>query len=1082
MLPIGSVGMLIIIVPSALDCPKKLNAARLEPLWSQFLQRREPMSVPQGSEQTGERSSGRFAEGLDAIRALRDLASLIREGTSGQALRDKIVDQARVLFDADAVALWRLESREQTWRIAAAAGLSGNFSSVSVPVSGNEAAASSVLPGPLLIPDVRGWPLADARRALYESESIESLLVIPLHIRGTMAGTVGCYYRTPRPPMSEAEMETAGAFGEIASVALSTERFDQLADVARDVAGRLDLEAIVQRITDAGTQLTGAQFGAFFYNMVGADGEAYTLYTISGVPRAAFEKFPMPRNTHVFAPTFAGTGIMRSANILQDPRYGKNAPYFGMPKGHLPVVSYLAVPVMSHTGEVIGGLFFGHPAEAVFGETEEQVVAALAGHAAVAIDNVRLYEGLERDRTKLRKDESRYRSLVLSTPTRQAIAVINADGTSNDGSASWSDITGQTVEEMAGTGWLDVVHPDHRTRVAETWANAIATETLFEQQYLLRQKDGSYRWFAVKTVPVHGDDGKVEEWVGSVIDVHEQRMAQEGLKFLARANELFASSLDYRETLKNLTFLAVPRMADWCAVDMPDATGEKLWERVAVAHVDPAKLALAEEFYRMYPPDPETDGIFRVMRTGQSEWMADVPDELLERAARTPEHLEMMRGLGLMSYMIVPLRSRGDVIGTVTFVASERRFSAQDLSHAEELAYRASIAIENARLYSAAQAANRAKDEFLATLSHELRTPMTAVLGWSRMLKLGLSEPEAAVAIDAIERSASVQAQLIEDVLDVSRIMSGKLTFEPRPVDLGTVAHAAIITVHPAAVAKEIEVLTSIPPLLPPVAGDEGRLQQIVWNLLANAIKFTPRGGMVTMKIIHRGSLLRLTVSDTGEGIDRQFLPYVFEPFRQADSSITRAHGGIGLGLAIVRSLIEMHGGRIRASSDGKGKGATFTMELPVIEAAPMLVGKPMMERSMLPPASTSLPSLSGLTLLVIDDQEYTRDIVAAILRRTAAKVHTASSVREGLQCFHKYEPDVVVCDIAMPDEDGYVFLREIRQRPDASRTTPILALTAFGRPEDRLHALDSGFDAYLKKPVDPAELAESVQRLSAAR
>ncbi|HEU4887734.1 MAG TPA: GAF domain-containing protein [Thermoanaerobaculia bacterium] len=1019
---------------------------------------------------------------MNAVRALRELASRAREGVSGKALRDEIVGQALRLFDADAVALWRQESREQIWRISAASGLSSDFASMSIPVAGNEASAASVISGPLLVGDVHSWPLAEARRALYERESIASFLAIPLYIRGQMAGSLCCYYRTVRPAASDTEMETAAAFGEIASMALSTERFDQLAEVARDVAGRLDLEAIVQRITDAATQLTGAQFGAFFYNMIRADGEAYTLYTISGAPRSAFEKFPMPRNTHVFAPTFAGTGIVRSANILQDPRYGKNAPYHGMPKGHLPVVSYLAVPVVSHNGEVIGGLFFGHSSEDVFGETEEQVAAALAGHAAVAIDNVRLYDSLERDRAKLRKDESRYRSLVLSTPTRQAIAVINADGSSNSGSESWGEITGQTAQEMDGQGWLDAVHPDHRARVEETWQNAIDTKTVFEQEYLLRQKDGSYRWFAVKTVPVHGDDGTVEEWVGSVVDVHDQHVAQDGLKFLARANELFASSLDYRETLKNLTFLAVPRIADWCAVDMPDPAGEKLWERVAIAHGDPAKLELAEEFYRKYPPDPETDGIYRVMRSGQSELAADVPDELLQSVAKSPEHLEMMRGLGLMSYMIVPLRSRGDVIGTVTFVASERRFTPQDLSHAEELAYRASIAIENARLYSAAQAANRAKDEFLATLSHELRTPMTSVLGWSRMLKMGLSPSEAEVAIDAIERSASAQAQLIEDVLDVSRIMSGKLTFEPQPVDLGTVAHAAITTVHPAAVAKGIEVLTSIPPVLPPVSGDEGRLQQIVWNLLANAIKFTPRGGSVTIKVLHRGSIVRLTVSDTGEGIDRQFLPYVFEPFRQADSSITRPHSGIGLGLAIVRSLVEMHGGRIRAASEGKGRGATFTLELPVIEAAPMMVGKPKMERSVLPPASASLPSLLGLTVLVIDDQEYTRDIVAAILRRTAAKVHIASSVREGLQCFQKYEPDVVVCDIAMPEEDGYVFLREIRQRPDASRTTPILALTAFGRPEDRLHALDAGFDAYLKKPVDPGELAESVQRLTSGR
>jgi len=1012
-------------------------------------------------------------------RGLRELTALTRGGVTGKELRERIVDQARRLFAADAVAMWRLESRERLWRIAAGAGLSEDYSALAI-VAPADSDVAAILPGPLLISDARAWPLVDDRRKLYDREGIVSFLVLPLDIRGETAGTIACYYRAAKTAASEAELEAAAAFAQMASVALSSERYDQLAEVARDVAGRLDLEAIVQRITDAATALTGAQFGAFFYNVIRTDGEAYTLYAISGVPREHFAQFPMPRNTQVFAPTFAGTGIVRSPNIHKDARYGKNAPYHGMPAGHLPVVSYLAVPVQSRQGEVLGGLFFGHAVEGVFGETEEKVAEALAGHAAVAIENVRLYESLERDRLALRNEERRYRSLVLATPTRQAIAMANAEGFIVQESPSWREITGQTAEEMLGRGWLDAVHPSHRARVAEKWDASVTSGTVHDDEYLLRQADGSYRWFADKTVPVLDEGGNVQEWIGTATDVHEQHVAQEGLAFLAKANELFASSLDYRETLRNVTFLAVPRIADWCAVDMAPEAGDEVHTRLAVAHADPAKIALAEEFSRKFPPDPETDAIARVMRTGTSELVPFVPDELLERSARNEEHLRIMRQLGIMSYMIVPLRSRGEVVGTITFVASDRRFSQQDLTQAEELAYRASIAIENARLYSAAQAANRAKDEFLATLSHELRTPMTAVLGWSRMLKLGLGVEEARVAIDAIEQSASAQAQLIEDVLDVSRIMSGKLTFDPRPTDMRTVAQAAITTVHPAAVAKGIEILTGIPPVLPPVSGDEGRLQQIIWNLLANAIKFTPRGGTVTLRLTRDGSLVRLMVADTGEGIDRAFLPYVFEPFRQADSSTTRPHGGIGLGLAIVRTLVEMHGGRIGATSEGKGRGASFTLELPVMEGAPAIVAASAQERSVLPAASKTLPTLTDLTILIIDDQPYTRDVVAGILRHTGAAVHTASSVREALPLFRRIEPDVVVCDIAMPEEDGYVFLREVRGRPDARRSTPILALTAFGRPEDRLLALNAGFDSYLKKPVDPAELAETVQQLAA--
>ena len=1024
------------------------------------------------------RSRERELSASDVARGLHELTALARSGVAGKELRERIVEHALRFFAADAVAMWRLESREHIWRIAAASGLSVDYSTFAIPASAGGNVAT-LLSAPLLIPDVNKWPLVDDRRTLYETEGIRSFLVLPLDIRGETAGTITCYYRASKPSASEAEMDTAAAFAQIASVALSSERYDRLAEVARDVAGKLDLEAIVQRITDAATSLTGAQFGAFFYNVVRADGEAYTLYTISGVPREHFSKFPMPRNTQVFAPTFAGTAIVRSANIQKDPRYGQNAPYHGMPAGHLPVVSYLAVPVKSHAGDVLGGLFFGHSDEGVFGETEEKVAEALASHAAVAIDNVRLYESLERDRAALRSEERRYRSLVVATPTRQAIATTDAAGSVSP-SPSWQEITGQSSEEMSGRGWLDVVHPSHRARVAAAWQAAVQRGDVFEDRYLLRQTDASFRWFAVKTVPVRDEDGRIQEWIGTATDVHEQHVAQEGLAFLARANELFASSLDYKETLRTLTFLAVPRIADWCAVDMAPEAGETERSRLAVAHADPTKLALAEEFARKFPSDPETDAIYRVMRTGTSELVPFVSDDMLEQAGRGEEHVRMIRELGILSFMIVPLRSRGEVVGTITFVASDRRFSQHDLTQAEELAYRASIAIENARLYSAAQAANRAKDEFLATLSHELRTPMTAVLGWSRMLKLGLSEAETRVAIDAIEQSASAQAQLIEDVLDVSRIMSGKLTFEPRPTDLRTVAQASITTVHPAAVAKGIEILTSIPPILPLVSGDEGRLQQVVWNLLANAIKFTPRGGTVTLRLSHHGSLVRLVVTDTGEGIDRNFLPYVFEPFRQADNSMTRPHGGIGLGLAIVRSLVEMHGGSIRATSEGKGRGASFTLELPVSEAAPAIVAAHASEASVVPSASMTLPELRDVTVLVIDDQQYTRDVVAGILRHTGAMVHTAASVREALSLFRRMDPQVVVCDIAMPEEDGYVFLREVRARPDARRSTPILALTAFGRPEDRLLALNAGFDAYLKKPVDPAELAAAVQRLSA--
>ena len=377
--------------------------------------------------------------------------------------------------------------------------------------------------------------------------------------------------------------------------------------------------------------------------------------------------------------------------------------------------------------------------------------------------------------------------------------------------------------------------------------------------------------------------------------------------------------------------------------------------------------------------------------------------------------------------------------------------------------------------------ANRRKDEFLATLSHELRTPMTAVLGWARMLELGLPEQDTRDAIAAIARNAEVQAQLIDDVLDVSRITAGKMTFKPAPLEVTPVIHAAMTTVHPAAAAKGIEVLATIPPRLPRILGDEGRLQQIIWNLLSNAVKFTPRGGTITIRAVDAGLLLRITVHDTGKGIEPDYLPHVFEPFSQEDASMSRSHEGIGLGLSIVRSLVELHGGRIRAASEGAGLGATFTVELPVLDPAPQSAILP--RKADAAPVSglgKGEPVLQGLQVLVIDDQDFTRDLVAAIFRRSGADVRTASSVRQGLGELDGALPGVVVCDLAMPEEDGYAFLRALRSRPAPSNATPVIALTAFGRPEDRQHALAAGFDAYLKKPIDPEELTSTVLRLAA--
>ena len=544
------------------------------------------------------------------------------------------------------------------------------------------------------------------------------------------------------------------------------------------LAAELTLERLVQGVTDACTRLCRAAFGAFFYNVVDARGESYTLYTISGVPRDRFAGFPLPRNTPLFGPTFRGEGPVRLDDVTRDPRYGQTPPYHGMPPGHLPVRSYLAVSVVSRSGEVIGGLFFGHPEAGVFTARDEQILTGLAPQIATAIDNARLYE---------------------------------------------------------------------------------------------RQQS-------------------------------------------ARAE---------------------------------------------------------------------------------------------------------------------------------------------------------------------AEAANTMKDEFLATLSHELRTPLNAVLGWARILRTTpVDEATSRRALEVIERNAAAQLQLIEDLLDVSRIITGKLRLEVGVVEPATVVEAALDAVRPAADAKAIRLQPALDAQAGPVSADPDRLQQIVWNLLSNAIKFTPSGGRVDVRVARVDSHVEIVVADTGSGISPEVMPHIFERFRQADSSSQRAHGGLGLGLALVKHLVEVHGGSVTATSPGLGQGATFTVTLPRIPDTDAVVERvqPAPRRALRPATS-----LAGVSLLLVDDDADALALLATVLRQGGAEVRAAGSVAEALAELEKWEADVVVSDIEMPEENGYVLVRQLRGGaiPGGDRL-PAVAITAYGGVSERIKILSAGFDSYIAKPVDPDELAAVVSRLVA--
>lgn len=554
--------------------------------------------------------------------------------------------------------------------------------------------------------------------------------------------------------------------------------------------------------------------------------------------------------------------------------------------------------------------------------------------------------------------------------------------------------------------------------------------------------------------------------------------------FLAEASSVLASSLDYEATLASVARMAVPNLADWCTVDVVEDEGSI--RRLAVTHPDPSKVEWAHELQRRYPDDPEAPrGVPNVLRTGRSEIYSEIPDSLLVAVAKDAEHLRILRDIGFSSAMIVPLSAHGRTLGAMSFISAEsgRHYGPADLALAENLAQRAGLAIDNARLYRDAREANRIKDEFLATVSHELRTPLTSILGWAHLLRAGqLGEASAANALEVIERNARSQAQLIDDLLDVSRIITGKLRLDVQPVDPAWCIEAAVEAVRPAADAKGIRLQKVIETGVSPVAGDPARLQQVVWNLLSNAIKFTPRGGRVWVRLERVNSHIEITVSDTGAGISREFLPFVFDRFRQADQTITRAHGGLGLGLAITRHLVELHGGAVHAESPGEGQGATFTVKLP-----PMTVYQSERSPKHAHPKASDVHSLAdcperldGLKLLVVDDEADTRELLGAVLEQCGAEVTAVGSAEEALEALEKLHPNVLMSDIGMLGEDGYALIRKVRALPaERGGGTPAVALTAYARTEDRVRALSSGYQVHIAKPVEPAELIAAVASLA---
>jgi PAS domain S-box-containing protein len=568
---------------------------------------------------------------------------------------------------------------------------------------------------------------------------------------------------------------------------------------------------------------------------------------------------------------------------------------------------------------------------------------------------------------------------------------------------------------------------------------------------------------------------KAEAALGELeIALEKHKSVDRRLSALIEASNTLLGSMQLEEVQQAILDLSKRLIASDAYAVWRKETGAETW-RVAAA------IGLSEEFQKaaINPQNfnvPPLEGPLVIESVKDVTWLK--------------HRQEAYQTEGIESFLAIPLTLHGEFVGTITFYyRTFHQFTEIEIRVATALANLAAAAIrttelyqEQSRLRGKAEEASRLKDEFLATVSHELRTPLNAILGWTRLLRGGHLDAETRIrALETIEHNARSQNALIEDILDVSRIITGRLRLEFQTIELLPILEAALASALPTAEAKGVRLITHFTAEVGAISGDAQRIQQIIWNLLANAIKFTPKGGRVEVHLAGNNSQVEIIVSDTGVGIQPDFLPFVFDRFRQEDSSSTRLHGGLGLGLAIVRHLVELHGGKVSAESRGEGKGATFKVIFPVTDYQQESSPLPIISR----PAETGELfghsfNLNGLRILIVDDDEVSRELLTTALFQSGAVTQAAASTAEALTILDDWQPDLLVSDIGMPVEDGYSLLRQVRERqPDRGGQIPAVALTAYAKSEDRLRALAAGFQMHIAKPIDPIEFLAVIASLT---
>lgn len=633
---------------------------------------------------------------------------------------------------------------------------------------------------------------------------------------------------------------------------------------------------------------------------------------------------------------------------------------------------------------------------------------------------------------------------------------------------------GYTAREIVGKPLSLIVPADHPDELPALMERIERGERIEHFETVRVRKDGSRVNVSLTISPVRNADGKVVGASKIARDITARKKQEAALRFVAEASKLLGELLDVPSTLQKVARLAVPQFADWCAVDMLEADGSL--RRLAVAHVDPSKVELVSEFHRRHPPDPASQrGVWHVLRTGRSEMVSEVTHELLATGVKEAEYLRALRELGLRSYLGVPLTVRGKALGVVSFVTAEsgRRYGAADLAVAEDLAHRAAAAVENARLYQAVREADQKKDEFLAMLAHELRNPLAPIRNGLQILKMRGDPDTVERARGMMERQVTHLVRMVDDLMDVSRIVRGKVDIQRVPVDLATVVGRATETAQPAIDAAGHQLVVSLPDEPTWVSGDVVRLTQVLSNLLVNACKYSDRAGQITVAVRREGPEAVIRVKDTGVGIAPEHLARIFDLFAQVDRSVDRSQGGLGVGLTLVKRLVEMHGGTVEARSEGVGKGSEFVVRLPALAGHGVKLE-----------GGVNGPGLARgrRRVLIVDDNVDAAESLAILLRLAGHEVRTAYDGPTGLEIAQSFQPDLILSDIGLPGMTGYEIARRLRARPEF-RNTVLSAMSGWGQEEDRRRSREAGFDYHFVKPVDPADLERLLtdQRMEAS-